>query len=233
MPGPRALRILGLLAAGGVDEATSKLCGVAAEALSMSGAGIMLMSGELRAGSVCSSNRVSALIEDLQYTLGEGPCVDAHREQRPVLEPDLGHPAQVRWLAFSPPALAAGARAVFGFPMRVGSVRLGALNIYRDQPGALTDDQHADALVMSDIAAREVLAVQSRAPAGAVAEELESTADLRYVVYQATGVVAAQLGVSVTMALLELRSYAFAHDELLNKVAEEVVSRRLRFDRQA
>ena len=75
----------------------------------MSGAGIMLMTGDVPRGSLCSSNDVSALIEDLQFTLGEGPCIDAYQLDRPVLEPDLADPDTARWLAFSPPA-AAGRR---------------------------------------------------------------------------------------------------------------------------
>ena len=72
-------------------------------------------------GSVCSSNAVSALIEELQYTFGQGPCVEAYDEGRPVLEPNLDQPAWPRWLAFTGPELDAGVRAVFGFPMRVGA----------------------------------------------------------------------------------------------------------------
>ena len=101
----------------------------------MSGAGIMLMTGDVARGSLCSSNPVSALIEDLQFTLGEGPCIDAYHEERPVLEPDLADPDHARWMAFSPPAVDAGVRAVFGFPVQIGVIRLGALNLYSDRPG--------------------------------------------------------------------------------------------------
>lgn len=195
----------------------------------MTGAGIMLMSGDVPRGSVCSSNEVSGLIEELQYTLGEGPCVEAYDEDRPVLEPDLAHPAEARWPAFSPPALEAGARAVFGFPLQVGAVRLGALNVYRDRAGPLTDDQHADALVMAGVAARSVLAMQAKATPGTLGPGFED-ADLRLVVHQASGMVSAQLEVSVTEALVRLRAYAFAQDRLLTEVAEDVVARRLRLD---
>ena len=122
----------------------------------MTGAGIMLMSEDVPQGSVCTSNPVSDLIEQLQYGLGEGPCVDAYHEDEPVLEPDLAEPSRPRWPAFAGPAIDAGVRAVFGFPLRVGAVRLGALNLYCDRPGPLTDDQHADALVMADVAAQAV-----------------------------------------------------------------------------
>ena len=134
----------------------------------MSGAGIMLLADDRPRGSLCTTNDVSALIEELQYTLGEGPCVDAHRQRSPVAEPDLAHPVELRWSAFAGPAVDAGARAVFGFPVTVGSVRLGALNLYRDQPGPLSADQHADALVVADVAARSIISMQADAVPGTI-----------------------------------------------------------------
>jgi GAF domain-containing protein len=196
----------------------------------MSGAGIMLMSGDVPAGSLCTTDDVSALIEDLQFTLGQGPCVDAFTHGRPVLEPDLSAATAARWPAFTPPALDAGVRAVFGFPLQVGAVRLGALNLYRDQPGPLSDDQHADALVMADVASHVVLAMQAAESADDVATSLDVGADFHLVVHQASGMVAARLGVTVGEALIRLRAYAFARDLTLTEVAEEIVGRRLRLD---
>jgi hypothetical protein len=230
MAGER-LRILGRLSSGATTEPEpSRLCEVCADVSLMSGAGIVLMAGDVQRGSVCSSNAVSAVIEELQYTLGEGPCVDAYREDRPVLEPDLASQSASRWLAFAPPAVAAGARAVFGFPLQVGAVRLGALNLYRDQPGRLTEEQYADSLVLAGLAAQAVLAMQAHPSPGTLATELEEGADFRFVVHQASGMVAVQLGVSVGEALVRLRSYAFANDRLLAEVAEEIVARTLRLD---
>jgi len=227
----RRIRILSRVGElGGSRQETKTLCEVGAEVTEMSGAGIMLMSGDVPGGSVCTTNAVSALIEDLQYELGEGPCVDAYNAGHSVLEPDLAYPDEPRWLAFAPPALEAGARAVFGFPLQVGAVRLGAMNLYRDRAGPLGDDQHADALVMAEVAAQAVLLMQAGAPLGELAAELESGGDFRYVVHQASGMVAAQLDVSVGVALIRLRAYAFANERPLNQVAEDVVARRLRFD---
>lgn len=196
----------------------------------MTGAGMMLMSGDVNQGSVCSSNRISAVIEDLQFSLGEGPCVDAYRHDRPVLEPDLARPKTTRWLGFRGPAIEAGVRAIFGFPLQVGAVRLGALNLYRDRPGPLTDEQHADALVMADVAAQALLVLQARAAPGMLAPELEVGGEFQYVVHQASGMVAAQLDVSVGQALVRLRAYAFGNDRSLTDVAKDVVARNLRFD---
>jgi hypothetical protein len=171
---------------------------------------------------------VSQLIEELQYTLGEGPCVDAYQQDQVVAEPDLADPVRRRWPAFTPPALQAGVRAVFGFPLRVGAVHLGALNSYRDLPGPLTGDQHADALVVADVAARWVLEAQAGAPVDMVAEELEVSADFHFAVHNAAGIVSVQEGISVTEALIRLRAFAFSSDRLLADVAQDVISRRLR-----
>jgi hypothetical protein len=112
----------------------------------------------------------------------------------------------------------------------VGAVRLGALDLYRDQPGPLTDDQHADALVMADVAAAAVLMLQANAPPGKLAAELEASADFQYVIHQASGMVSAQLEVSVGQALIRLRAYAFGNDRPLAEAARDVVARTLRFD---
>jgi GAF domain-containing protein len=211
---------------------TSRLCQVCAQVTGMSGAGIMVVTGDLPRGSICTSDEVSALIEHLQFDLGEGPCVEACQQDCPVLEPDLAEPVTPRWLAFTGPALDAGVRAIFGFPMRVGVVRLGALNLYSDRPGPLSEEQHAYALAVAGIAAEAVLAMQANAEPGRLAQELEAGGDFQYVVHQASGMVAAQLDVSVGQALIRLRAYAFGNDRSLTGVAEDVVGRRLRFDQR-
>ena len=216
-----------------IGDNTRRICDVCAEVTGATGAGIMLISGDVPRGPVCTTDDVSARIEELQYDLGEGPCVDAYRRDRPVLEPDLAQPVTPRWLAFTGPAVDAGARAVFGFPLQVGAVRLGALNLYRDHAGPLSDAQHADALVMADIAAQALLLLQADAPPGEIAAELETNANFQYVVHQATGMVAAQLEVPVGQALIRLRAHAFGNDRSLTDVAKNVVARQLRFDAQS
>lgn len=230
MAGDRLQRILAALSSGGDAWSSARLCQVCPGIIGADGAGVMLMSGDIPRGSLCSSNEVSQLIEDLQYTLGEGPCVDAYRDDKVVTEPDLADPVTRRWVAFTPPALEAGVRAVFGFPLRVGTVRLGALNFYRDSAGPLNGDQHADALVMADVAARWVLEAQAGAPPDAIAQELQIGADFHYIVHNAAGMVSVQLGISVAEALIRLRAFAFSSDRLLADVARDVVARTLRLD---
>lgn len=230
----RRLKILRLLGGPEVpDLDTKRLCEVCATVTEMTGAGMMLMSGDVSQAAVCTSNSVSAVISDLQFELGEGPCVDAFRLDRPVLVANLADPAEPRWMAFAAPAVAAGVRAIFAFPLQVGAVRLGVLSLYRDEPGPLGDDQHADALVMADVAAQALLVLQANAVPGTVSAELAANADFRTVVHQATGMIAAQLKVSVGEALARIRAYAFGNEQALTEVAQQIVTRQLRFDTQA
>lgn len=229
----RRARILQQLYPGGGDVLRADHLGrVCAAVTGTTGAGVMLMAGDVPGGSLATTDRVSALIEELQFTLGEGPCVDACRQDQAVLEPDLARPALPRWPAFAPPAVEAGARAVFGFPLRVGEVRLGALNLYCDEPRSLSSDQSADALVMADLAAESVLLMHAQAAERADAEQVASSGDLHHVVHQATGMVAAQLEVGVKDAFARLQAFAFAQDRPLRDVAGEVVARRLRFSEE-
>lgn len=227
----RRLRILSQLVQPGQPLPNIERLGeVCADTTATSGAGIMLIHDGVSRGSLCTTDGVSELIEELQFTLGEGPCIDACREGRPVLEPDLTTPALSRWIAFGPPAIEAGARAVFGFPIRVGAVCLGALNLYRDRPGPLTEGQHADALVLADIAAEFILLTQAEASPGELAAELATGASFHYVVHQASGMVSAQLDVGIDDALVHLRAHSFRTGMPLIDVARSVVNRTFRFE---
>jgi hypothetical protein len=217
-----------VVASGASPTTPGPLCAVAAELIQVTGAGVMVLADDTPQASLCSTGRVSALIEELQYTFGEGPCIDAHLSGTVVAEPNLASPSESRWPAFTPKVLAAGARAIFGFPVRIGAARVGALNLYRDETGPLTDDQHADALVVADVIARTLLTLQAGVPAGSVPLQLDI--GLQSAVHQAAGMVSVQLGVSVGDALVRLRAYAFSSDRPLIQVAHDVIDRLLHFD---
>jgi hypothetical protein len=210
------------------DRPPTRFCEVATDLIGVSGAGVMLMWGDVPQGSLCSSNNVSHLIEQWQYTLGEGPCVDAYTLDRVVTEPDLAEPDRPRWLAFTPRALDAGVRAIFGFPINQNSARLGALNLYLDRPGSLDPDQLADAVVFAEVIADWVIGAQAAAPEGSLAAEIDADSDFHFVVQNAAGMVSVQLGVSVAEALVRIRGYAFSQNRLVRNVADDIVARRLR-----
>ena len=224
----RVARVVAALAVGESDPRAS-LCSASAGLVDMTGAGVVLLSDRRTLGNVCVSDAVTQRVEDLQYALGEGPCVDAFRTREPVLVADL-EAIDGRWSAFRKGALAAGMRAAFGFPLIVGPSCIGALNLFHDRPGALTDNQFADALTIAHVAARTVLAWQVSVGPGAVPWQLEQVPAHRAVVHQATGIISVQAGVPIDDALVLLRAHAFAEERLIGEVAEDVVGGVLRFD---
>ena len=102
-----------------------------ARSLPVSGVGLALMTPKGPAGTVAATDGAALELEELQFTLGEGPCVDASSSGRPVLQPDLAATGPHRWPVFAGGALAAGVAAVFAFPLRVGAIHVGVLDLYR------------------------------------------------------------------------------------------------------
>ena len=227
---------LGLVqvALGGIESGESswdRVCVACAEALSVTGTGIILMAGNDQRTSLGASDEVEGVIEEAQFTLGEGPCVDAARLAVPVHAPDLAGPGHTRWPTFSARAVDAGVAAIFALPLHVGPARIGAMNLYCVRPGPLSQSQLTTALAMADLVAHAILDLQAHAPAEGLAAGLAAV-PFRAQVHQATGRISAQLDVGVAEALVRLRAYAYAHDRTIDDVAATVASGALRFDDQ-
>jgi hypothetical protein len=198
--------------------------------LGVSGAGIALISEGSAGGVLCASSPMADAAEELQFVLAEGPGFSAAEWGQPVLEPDLANPLELRWPSFRDQAVGYGVAAEFSFPLRAGNVSIGALDVYQDRAGDLSDEQLANALAVAAVTTRVVLAAQSNAPSGEQALPLDGVAGARAHLHQAAGIVAAQAELSADDAALILRAYAFAHDVGLDSVARSVIERRLRFD---
>ncbi len=225
-----------LLAATGADPADQprRICELCVSHLGMAGAGIAMVTRAGNRGVVCATDDVSARIEELQFSLGEGPCVEAVASGVPVLIADLREPngaAVDRWPVFMEGAQSAGVRAVFAFPLRIGVIIVGALDLYSDQPGELDDGQLPAALVAADAAALALLHIDTDEVTG-FADDFDSRGSYQMQVHQATGMVQVQLGVTTEEAFLMLRARAFTMGRPLVEVANDVVDRRLRFSEE-
>ena len=198
-------------------------------ALPVSGVGLALMTDRGPAGTVAATDGAALELEDLQFTLGEGPCVDASQTGRPVLQPDLAATGPRRWPAFAGGALAAGVAAIFALPLRVGAIRVGVLDLYRATPGSLTPVQLREALAFADAATLLLLYLQTRAPTGEFSPDALALPGDRAEVHQATGVISVQAGRSLAEALVLLRARAYAEQRPVGDVARDVLAGRVDF----
>jgi hypothetical protein len=214
------------------DVATTleRVCMTVVELIGASGAGVSLMADQASPGFAAASDASSRALEELQFTLGEGPCIEAFGTGRPVLVPDLSDGHRRRWPLYASAAQDLGVRAVFAFPIQVGASRLGVLDVFCHQVGVLTAEQVGQAITLADIALMVILDGQQAAPPGAIPKGFDQAPGFRAEVAQAQGMIMVQLGVSLTEALVRLRAYAYAENRPVSDVARDVVNRRLRFD---
>ena len=175
--------------------------------------------------TVCATDRPSAMLDNLQDVLQEGPCWDAFLCGLPI-QTRLGREAVSRWPQFIPAAeKVVGPDAVlWALPLRADGVVIGAISLYRRLPRPLAVTL-GDAQILADAVASMLLEdpMADAAASGLAVGGWSS----RSVVQQATGMVASQLGISATDALAVLRSHAFATDSPLPDVAGDVLDRKL------
>lgn len=203
-----------------------RMCRAASRHLPAWGVGVTLLSDGGEPMTTVASTQRSARVEELQLSLGEGPCLLAYSTRAPVLVPALDELEGSVWPAYARAAQEHGIHAVFAFPLQVGAVRLGALDVYRERRGdTLSSAALAQALTFA------VLSVEVLLDAGSSPEQAASLVDdspgTRYEVYQAQGMVMAQLGIGGAEAMARLRARAFAEGRPLAAVAQDVVRRTL------
>jgi hypothetical protein len=213
----------------GIATVWNRLCAAATKAVPVTGAGVALMTAGGHGGTLAATDGPAMVMENLQHSLGEGPCLDASRDRRPVLYPDLARTGMSRWPGFSPAAVEAGVAAVFAFPLQVGAIRLGVLDLYRDTAGPLDTLQLAEALDYAAAATTVLLDLQHEVSPGQLHPQLAEVADSHREVHQATGVISVQAEVGLEEALLLLRARAYAGERSLLELAKDVVALRVTF----
>jgi hypothetical protein len=204
-----------------------RLCRIAAGELAASGVGVSVLTDDGVRGLSAASDAVIEQWEDLQFTLGEGPYIDAFNVRSPVLTADLSGPALTRWPIYAAAAHDGGIRAVFAFPLQVGAARLGVLDVFRERPGPLTAAELTTALLLADITVEALLSQQDDLNRLGMADGLVLEVGNRAQLFQAQGMVMVRFGISLGEAMTRMRAYAFAENRRLDDVARDIVNRRL------
>lgn len=221
--------------------AADELCLAAVGLLGVDGAAVSMIHDGTSRGTFGSSTEISRRLDEHQFTYGEGPCLDAAATREPVLVPDLDSSLERRWPAFTGAVLGDGIRGVFAVPIMLTSACVGALDLFRAGPGPLLDEELVGATMAAQLASvplldlleRETSDVQS--DAGLTSGGVDAWSRLmeidRIEVYQATGMLIAQLNVTAAEALVRLRAHAIATGQTANQVAVAIIERRLVLER--
>ena len=195
-------------------------------AIPMSGAAVSTLGRFLGSETVAASDDTAARVDELQLDLGEGPCWDTVDLGRPILEPDIRNHPRRNWPAFSDALREENVGALFAFPLSIGAMRIGALDLYNERPAELPAEQAEQAGAMADLSTRHVLRSAVRL---AVARDAVQDPHSGRTIHQATGFVIAQLGVSAEDAHALIQGQALTEKRPMSEIAEDIVSRRLKF----
>ncbi|WP_214633148.1 GAF and ANTAR domain-containing protein [Antrihabitans cavernicola] len=211
-------------------DALGRVCRACVDLLPVDGASITVIDGTAHHETLYASDEVSARLESIQFTLGEGPSFHAFATRGPVLVPDLATATTAAWPVFAAEIADLPVAALFVFPIQSGAIAIGSFGLYRSRAGPLVPDELSIALQVADIAAIALLHM------GAIADVdddehyehwLTQLPRSSVEVHQATGMLISQLGLPAAQALSRLRGHAFATGRLVHDVAADVIARRV------
>jgi hypothetical protein len=216
-------------------EAADRLCEACVLLFDIDAAAISLVFDGANSGTLGSSGAPARRYDELQYTLGEGPCLDSVTHRAPVLVRDLADRDEARWPVYGPAMLDLQIRGVCAMPVVIAGEYVGALDLFRIRPGLLDGEQFAGAVAAAELASVPLLDLLDADLQAAVNDPSSNAwAELhelsRAEVSQATGMLVAQLGVEPAEALVRLRAHAYATGRSSTDVSRDILDRRLRLD---
>jgi GAF domain-containing protein len=197
------------------------------DVLDTTAAGILLAdeSGELEL--VASTSEASRLVEMMQLSAEQGPCIESFRSGRRVSVPDIAD-SNPEWWQFRGSALRQGFRSMDALPLRLREATIGTLNLLRASSGPAPDEDIAAAQAFADVATIGILHERALRESAVLTEQLQSALNSRVVIEQAKGVVSHTRGVSIDEAFTLIREHARSHGTGLSVVAAHIVDRTLR-----
>lgn len=210
--------------------ALGEICEAAVHQLTLDGAALTIVSTDATRVFVHATDALSFELDELQFSLAEGPCIDAVFSRDRVLADTINNDESLaRWPAFARDASTLDVGAEFAFPMTVHDRAFAVLQTYRLESGPLDDAATQVVADILDYYHEPVLTELN----SYLAEMTTDSPPMqrRSVVRQATGMVAAQLEFSGQDALTYLRFAAYADNVPVTELARNVVDGTRRFER--
>jgi hypothetical protein len=172
----------------------------------VNGATVATVGAVLGNETVSATGELARRLDELQFDLGEGPCWDAVSQSAPILENDFSQNGPRRWPSLFSALREERVGSIFAFPMTVGSLRVGAIDLYAHVARELDSEQQRRASAMADAIARRVV---REALAIDPDQNPPAAPFTRRVIHQAAGFVLAQVDVDPDEATLLIQAHAF------------------------
>jgi transcriptional regulator with GAF, ATPase, and Fis domain len=171
---------------------------------------------------MAASDERTEMLELFQVQAREGPCHDCFHSGQPVVNVNLEQAAD-RWPRFAPRAVQAGFLSVHAFPLRLRRQVLGALNLFSDTKGGMSDEDAVIVQSLADVASIGLLQERAIHQGEVLTEQLQTALDSRIAIEQAKGALAQLLGSTPDEAFEKMRTYCRRNGLRLVEVARAVV----------
>lgn len=218
-----SLAELSKLSAGssGLEELLTKVASMAVQAIpGADGAGLTLLEAD-RANIIVKSTDFVRQIDDIQYSIGQGPCISAADTGMTMRSGSLG--GDPRWPRFGPRASRLGVHSVLSLPLHTPNGVVGAMNVYAHAKHAFDERSEQLGVMFAVPAAISVLNAQILAQSQRLATQLQAALLSRPVIDQALGILISRSGDTVAEAFAKLRTMS-QHEHLkLTDVAARLV----------
>jgi GAF domain-containing protein len=192
------------------------------ELLDAAAAGIMLADPDGSLHVMASSAEEARLLELYELQNNEGPCLDCFRSGRPVSRDDL--PAmRTSWPAFTEQLQGLGFRSAQALPMRLRDETIGALNLFRTEPGRLSEKDLGIGQAMADVATVGLIQERALTASELLATQLQTALTSRVQLEQAKGMLAERTGLRMDQAFVLMRDYARHRGRRLSEVAAHII----------
>jgi len=189
------------------------------------GAGLTLLEDD-RADTIVATASFVTAVDDIQYSLGQGPCISAASERQTMMSGSLG--ADRRWPQFGSKVARLGVHSVVSLPLVTPDSVMGAMNVYAHAKHAF-DDRAAELGELFAIpAAIAVQNAQVLAQARRLAGQLQSALRTRGVVERAVGIMMSRNGGTEVEALARLRTLSQHEHVKLVLMAQRIVDEAVR-----
>jgi GAF domain-containing protein len=174
------------------------------------------------ASTVAASGPLSLQLDETQYRLESGPCLEAATSGRQVEIADTL--AEVRWPEFALAAAGRGVRSVLSFPLPPAEQVTGGLNLYSTAPGAVDDGIRRTVERFTTYAVVAVSNMYLYRSAAERADNLAAALDSRAVIDQAKGILMERFRMTADQAFQALARVSMEQNTKVRDVAERFVA---------
>lgn len=172
--------------------------------------------------SVATSNAVAASVDEVQYGMDTGPCLEALRTQKLVSVPDVAR--ETRWGGYPDHALSRGVRSSLSVPLNVAGKTVGALNAYGSEPDVFTGDLSEQMLTFAAQAEVALAVALRNAEQSEAVAQLHTAMQSRSVIDQALGILMARQQCTAEEAFAVLRAGSQSRNRKLADIAADIIT---------